>query len=133
MRVHEIPPPPRFVHEVFDEDYPAFVASLRSIRPRPEAVICVNDGTAMRLIRELQRQGWQVPRDIRVTGFDDAKYASLISPRLTTVQQPSRNIGEVAFRAMAERIAQPSLPGRALTLAPTLVVRESCGAYLGRT
>jgi LacI family transcriptional regulator len=96
-------------------------------------VICVNDGTALRLIRELQKQGRQIPQDIRVTGFDDAKYASLVSPRLTTVQQPSRNIGEVAFRAMAERIAQPSLPGRTLTLTPTLVVRESCGAYLGRT
>ena len=87
----------------------------------------------MQLVRELQQQGRQIPQDIRVTGFDDVKYASLVSPRLTTVQQPSRSIGEVAFRAMAERIALPSLPSRTLTLAPTLVVRESCGAYLGRT
>jgi DNA-binding LacI/PurR family transcriptional regulator len=132
-RVHEIALPAQFVHDVLNRDLPAFAASLKSARHRPEAVICVNDVRAMQLARELQQQGRRVPQDVRVTGFDDVKYASLVSPQLTTVRQPSRSIGEVAFRAMAERIAQPSLPCRTLTLMPTLVVRESCGAYTRRT
>jgi len=35
----------------------------------------------------------------------------------------------VAFRAMQERISEPTIPPRTLSLRPTLVVRESCGAY----
>jgi DNA-binding LacI/PurR family transcriptional regulator len=49
---------------------------------------------------------------------------------LTTIQQPCRKIAITAFRAMLQRIAEPTLPVRTLVLAPRLVVRESCGAYL---
>ena len=40
-----------------------------------------------------------------------------------------REIAQVAFRAMQERIREPTVPPRTLSLAPSLVVRESCGAY----
>ena len=96
-----------------------------------EAFICANDDTAATLMRSLEANGAKVPRDVRVVGFDDAKYATLVSPPLTTIHQPCREIAFVAFRAMLERIADPTLPARSLALTPRLVVRESCGAYLG--
>jgi len=48
---------------------------------------------------------------------------------LITIHQPCGEIAEVAFRAMQERINEPTIPPRTLTLAPSLVVRESCGAH----
>jgi LacI family transcriptional regulator len=42
------------------------------------------------------------------------------------------DIAATALRAMIDRMNDPSLPSRAMTLTPQLVVRESCGAYLGR-
>lgn len=95
-----------------------------------EAFICANDDTAAILMRSLEACGLKVPRDVRVVGFDDAKYATLVSPALTTIHQPCRDIAVIAFRAMLERIAEPTLPARSLALTPRLVVRESCGAYL---
>ena len=95
-----------------------------------DAFICANDDTAALLLRSLNASGIKVPRDVRVVGFDDAKYATLVSPTLTTIHQPCRDIAVIAFRAMLERIAEPTLPARSLTLTPRLVVRESCGAYL---
>jgi DNA-binding LacI/PurR family transcriptional regulator len=74
-----------------------------------------------------------VPQDIRVVGFDDVKHASLVTPALTTIHQPCRDIAVIAFRCMMERIVDPTLPRRNLSLTPRLVVRESCGAYLGRS
>jgi DNA-binding LacI/PurR family transcriptional regulator len=74
--------------------------------------------------------GVKVPRDIRVVGFDDVKYATLVSPSLTTIHQPCRDIAVVAFQTMLERLAEPSLPARKILLMPGLVIRESCGAYL---
>ena len=95
-----------------------------------DAFICANDHTAAILMRSFEACGLKVPRDARVVGFDDAKYATLVSPPLTTIHQPCRDIAVIAFRAMLERIAEPTLPARSLALTPRLVVRESCGAYL---
>ncbi len=97
-----------------------------------DALICANDDTAALLLRSLEAEGLRVPRDLRVVGFDDVKYATLVSPPLTTIHQPCRDIATIAFRTMMERLAEPTLPARSLSLAPRLVVRESCGAYLPR-
>ena len=70
-----------------------------------------------------------VPGDVRVVGFDDAGFAGLVTPPLTTVRQPCQEIAISAFRAMMDRFVDPSLPARSISLTPGLVVRESCGAY----
>jgi LacI family transcriptional regulator len=106
-----------------------FVKGLATGR-QVEAVICANDRSAAMLIRSLEKLGIRVPRGIRVVGFDDVKYATLLSVQLTTMHQPCREIAVTAFRAMLDRIADPSLPPRSFVLTATLVVRESCGAYL---
>ncbi len=98
----------------------------------PEAILCANDHLAAELLQALARENVQVPRDVRVVGFDDVRYAALLSVPLTTVYQPCREIATVAFRAMLDRIADPGLPPRSVVLSPRLVVRESCGAYLPR-
>jgi LacI family transcriptional regulator len=71
------------------------------------------------------------PRSLgrRRRGFDDVRFASLLSIPLTTIHQPCREIALTAFNAMRERLANPALPARSLLLTPYLVVRESCGAY----
>jgi DNA-binding LacI/PurR family transcriptional regulator len=97
-----------------------------------DAFICANDHTAAQLLRALEPLGVKVPRDVRVVGFDDAKYATLVSPALTTIHQPCRDIAVIALRVMLERIAEPALPARSLALTPRLVLRESCGAYLNK-
>ncbi len=68
--------------------------------------------------------------NLRVVGFDDVRFATVLSVPLTTIQQPCRDIALTAFNAMRERIADPTLPARSLLITPRLVVRESCGAYL---
>jgi DNA-binding LacI/PurR family transcriptional regulator len=108
-----------------------FVRRLAAGR-RWDALVCANDHTAALLIRHLEAAGARVPQEVRVVGFDDAKFATLVSVPLTTVRQPCRDIAHAAFRAMLERIAEPTLPARNILLRPRLVVRESCGVYLPR-
>jgi LacI family transcriptional regulator len=106
-----------------------FVRSLTAAK-QADAFICHNDHTAAVLLRSLETVGLNVPHDVRVVGFDDAQYATLVSPTLTTIQQPCREIALMTLRTMLERIADPAIPARNVTLTPRLVVRESCGAYL---
>jgi GntR family transcriptional regulator, arabinose operon transcriptional repressor len=93
----------------------------------PDGIVCANDRTAARLMHTLLRQGHRIPDTIRVVGIDDAEAASLLPVPLTTLRQPSRQIGEAALAAMLERIERSDLPTRDILLHCELVVRKSCG------
>jgi GntR family transcriptional regulator of arabinose operon len=90
--------------------------------------VCANDRTASRLIPTLLRLGRKVPDAVRVVGIDDLEYAKLLPVPLTTLRQPTRQIGDAALAAMLERVARTHLPTRDIFLNCELIVRESCGA-----
>ncbi len=94
----------------------------------PEGIVCANDRTAGLLMHTLLALGRQVPRDVRLVGIDDVEYARLLPTPLTTLRQPTRQIGAVALAAMLDRIGRVDLPTRDILLHGTLVVRRSCGA-----
>ena len=94
----------------------------------PEAFVCANDRTASLLIPTLLRLGHSVPGHVRVVGIDDLEYAKLLPVPLTTLRQPTRQLGDAALAAMLERIARTHLPTREILLNCELIVRESCGA-----
>jgi DNA-binding LacI/PurR family transcriptional regulator len=127
---HRIEPEPNWVQTGNPADI-KFVRTLIAGR-QSDAFICANDNTAAVLLRSIESCGARVPQDFRIVGFDDVKYATLVSVPLTTVHQPCRDIATIAFRTMLERVAEPTLPARHISLMPHLVVRESCGAYLPR-
>ena len=94
---------------------------------RPDGFVCANDFTAAQLLKTLDALGISVPDDVRMAGFDDVKYASLLSVPLTTIHQPCADIGGVAIGAMLERLRSPKMPPRDILLNFHLVVRDSCG------
>ncbi len=128
---NRIEPDPGWVH-LGDPAESKFVRSLTAGR-QADAFICANDNTAAVLLRSLESQGVRTPHDVRVVGFDDIKYATLVSVPLTTIHQPCKDIAVISFRTMLERLTEPTLPARSISLPPRLVVRESCGAYLPRS
>ena len=131
MTRHHIEPDPRWVC-IGDPADTKFVRSITA-GGRADGLICANDFTAAVLLRTMQALNIRAPQHVRVVGFDDVKYATLVSPPLTTIHQPCRDIAVVAFKTMLERLSEPTLPARSIYLTPHLVVRESCGAYLPHT
>ncbi len=122
---------PRDFFQVGNPEDPKFVRLVAAGRMK-DAIICGNDYTAAVLIRTLHNIGVNVPRGLRVVGFDDVHYATLVSPPLTTMHQPCREIATLAFKSMLSRISDPTISPRTIMLTPNLVVRESCGAYLAK-
>lgn len=106
-----------------------FVRGLQAGRAC-DGIMCANDATAAHLLRSLSELKIKVPNKVRLAGFDDMRYATLLPVKLTTIHQPCRDLADAAFHRMQERIRVPMAPIRTLTLAPRLVVRESCGSYL---
>ena len=118
---------PEFIcHSADPSDHAEVRAIVSGLRP--DGIVCANDYTAAQLMRTLEALSVKVPNDIRMAGFDDVKYASLLPVPLTTIHQPCNELGAAAVRAMVERVQHPELPPRDLLLDFTLVVRESCGA-----
>lgn len=109
---------------------PVDLAAVRAFLDEagPDAIVCANDGTAARLMQTLLTLGRSIPGDIRLVGIDDLDYASLLPVPLTTLRQPTRQIGAAALAAMLDRIARRDLPTRDILLHGQLVVRRSCGA-----
>ena len=106
---------------------PSDVSLIRAIisRHHPDAFVCPNDFTAARLMASLNTLGLQVPAQMRVAGFDDLRYASLLQTPLTTIHQPCLELGSTALGAMFARIANPAMPARDYLLDFKLVVRQS--------
>jgi GntR family transcriptional regulator, arabinose operon transcriptional repressor len=95
---------------------------------RPDGIVCANDRTAGALMHTLLAAGISIPGDVRLVGIDDIEYARLLPVPLTTLRQPTRQIGDAALAAMLERVHRPDGPARDILLHCELIVRASCGA-----
>jgi len=109
---------------------PADRAQVKAVlrKPRPDGFVCANDFTAAQFLRTLEGLKVTVPRDVRLVGVDDVKYASLLPVPLTTIHQPCAHLGTMAIAAMLERLGHPKMPPRDVLVDFRLVVRASCGS-----
>jgi LacI family transcriptional regulator len=94
--------------------------------PRPTAVFCSNDRSAIGVIDAAQERGLAIPNDLAVAGFDDIEEAAMTTPPLTTVRNPAFETGEAAGRLLGERMSGAYRgPARDVELPASLVVRAS--------
>lgn len=102
-------------------------ASLLSQENRPTALFCISDVLALGAIASAQEIGFQVPQDVSIIGFDDVEHTTMFHPHVTTVAQPSEEIGSRAVRLLSEVMAGSRVPEQVL-LPHKLIVRESTAA-----
>ena len=101
-------------------------AALMARTPRPSVVMCGNDVLAVGAMQRAHRMGLSVPGDVSVTGFDDIELARIVSPPLTTVHVPHRDMGRRAAQELIAMVSGES-PGRPLKLDSRLELRGSLG------
>ncbi len=108
------------------------MSRLLSVEKRPTAVVCFNDVVAIGAMLAIARRGLVAGRDIAIVGFDDTTEARHVSPALTTVSVDSGGLGERAAQMLLRQINEGERRLDTHVGEATLVVRESCGAMLGR-
>ena len=91
-----------------------------------DAIFAVTDVIAIDAMRALEDNGYTIPDDIAVVGFDDISLAGHVTPALTTVRQDIRQAAEGLVHGIVGLIEGE--PVESTQMAPRLIVRASCGA-----
>ncbi|MEP9382058.1 LacI family DNA-binding transcriptional regulator [Nocardioides sp. KR10-350] len=103
----------------------AGATGLLDLDERPDGLFVANNLMTVGALEALVDRGVEVPRDLLIVGFDDIPWAKLTRPRLTTVDQPTYQMGKDAGTLLAGRLGGNTGPARTIMLSPTLQVRES--------
>ena len=93
---------------------------------RPQAIVCANDYMALSLCKELTLQGYSVPQDVAISGFDDVRDAWANVPPLTTCSVSIPDMAKKAMETIDTLLNGKEAP--ACTFVPTkIIIRNSCG------
>ncbi|MDH6142194.1 MULTISPECIES: LacI family DNA-binding transcriptional regulator [Kitasatospora] len=103
----------------------AAMTELLERQPELDAVFCGSDVMAAGALQVLRAAGRRVPQDVALVGFDDSIVARHTDPPLTSVRQPTEEMGRTMARLLLTEIAEPDRARRQLVLPTELVVRDS--------
>ncbi len=95
---------------------------------RPTAIFAFNNQVTAGVLQSLKRAAVRVPQHMSLVGFDDSRWAQLMTPALSVVAQPARDMGYLAAERLFSLMENPDLPGTVTRLATRLVLRESTAA-----
>ncbi|AWK50328.1 catabolite control protein A [Clostridium beijerinckii] len=90
-----------------------------------KGVVCASDDVAMGAINALRDNGLRIPEDVSVIGFNDNFAASIFYPKITTVSQPTYDMGSVAMRMLIKLLNKKELDEPHYVLEHQLIERES--------
>ena len=95
---------------------------------RPSALVCSNDLLAIRCLRAAHVAGLEVPRDLTVVGFDGIELGRDLTPVLSTIAQPNREIGRRGVQLIVQALGKGRTldPAASLTLSHEFHEGESC-------
>jgi len=92
---------------------------------RPTAVFVSNDRMAIGAIHAAVERNLRVPEDISLVGVDDVELSRHVTPPLTTVRQPLEEMARIGIKMLLKLIWGEPLEQPHVSLAPSLIVRES--------
>ncbi|GFP35587.1 LacI family transcriptional regulator, partial [Candidatus Hakubella thermalkaliphila] len=99
---------------------------LLDLERRPSALFVANNVMTIGALLAIRERGLSIPDDISVVGFDDMDWAVLANPPLTTVAQPTYEMGVKAMELLIRQMHKEKIDQKEILLSPELRVRESC-------
>ncbi len=98
---------------------------LLALEDRPTGVFASYDNVAIGAMRAIYEEGLRIPEDISIVGVDNIKTAAYMYRGLTTVTEPTADLGEVASTLLLEKIEGKKSTLQNIKLRPTLSIRET--------
>jgi DNA-binding LacI/PurR family transcriptional regulator len=108
-----------------EEDGYASMDSLLKENKIPDAIFAVNDPVAIGAFRRIRETHLKIPNDIAIMGFSNNKIGSLVDPQLTTIDQPSFEMGKRSVKILIDMIENRIIEPKTWILDTKLIVRGS--------
>lgn len=116
-------------HILVDPEHPEKrrkkLKELQQFAGKNYAVFCVSDQLAARTMRSFLEDGFRIPQDIGISGFDDNIYAQMVYPRLTTMRQDIPRKAVEAVKMLIRLVEEKPVDKKELLLPCELIVRDS--------
>lgn len=104
--------PKEYIHSAFYNDLVSTAEATRQLVKLPTPPTCIfypDDFACMGGMQELYQQGFSVPKDMSIVGFDGIRLSQILQPRLTTYRQNMDAIGQRAMQILRDAIEQPGI------------------------
>lgn len=126
--------PSLIIHCDFNQDYAYFATEeLLSMKKRPDAIFTISDRMAIGAMLSIKKKGLKMPDDIGLVGFNDEPILSLVSPTISSVEQPSFELGKITAKLFIESMHNnEDMSNVEKVLKPKLYVRESSQRILSK-
>ena len=105
----------------------AEMKNILRLPQRPTLVFCANDDMAIGAMRAASEQGYTIPQDISLIGFDDSKLVAYLNPPLTTVHRPIKEISRKGTQLLLQLINGESVIKKQYRINTHLQIRNSVG------
>ena len=114
------------VHCDFNQQY-AYNATLDLLlkKQRPDAIFTISDRMAIGAMLAIKEKELKMPKDIGLVGFNNEPVVSLVTPSISSVDQPGFELGKTAAKLFIERMHNENMDDVEIILKPRLVIRES--------
>lgn len=90
---------------------------------QPDAIFSTSDFSALGILLEMKANGINIPENMGLAGFANEPFDTLITPSLSSVDQSSREMGQIATQMLIRRMQNE--PQSNTVIRPELIVRES--------
>jgi LacI family transcriptional regulator len=133
LKENGIKPIPDFIvrcdNLTYDEGYKSMQKILKN-HLKPTAIIAGHDSLAIGAMNAIKENGFRIPEDIAVIGFDDTPESLMVTPRLTTVKFPLFDLGRTGADMLNKILSKEGSNIKEQQVLPTqLIVRESCSLF----
>jgi DNA-binding LacI/PurR family transcriptional regulator len=118
---------PEYIHEGVFTQESGYICGMRLLRlvPRPTAIFAANDLIAFGALAAVKASKLKCPQDVSIIGFDGLGLTDITEPALTSIMQPSYQLGSTAARLLLNRIGGDTSPAQHIVLKTELAIKDS--------
>ncbi len=127
LKKHNLPIKKEYIlfGDLTDNQAKIFAKYLLDLPNPPDSVFAINDPSAIEIYKYAKEKKLNLPKDLGIVGFSDDPISEYLEPSLTTIKQPTREMGHEIARMILEQIKSSEIPFYTKELNAQLVKRNS--------
>lgn len=123
----KLPIDENYIQHAEPKDMEGVFKTLLALPNPPKGIIAANDRVSQELMRFINRENIAVPEDLKIIIIDEVPYAEFMTPSLTTLEQPAKEMAEKAASLLLHEIHNEdfTVENKLFRFQPTLIIRKS--------